>query len=63
MPDPNARLKELTEALEGQSQQLEIAQANVRELATSIEQLRGAIALCNEFVENGDVEDGEGDSE
>ena len=50
---------------DSQQQKLQVFEANVKETADSIEQLRGAIALCKEFVEKADSEEdnGEGDTE
>lgn len=58
--DPNARLEELKSGLETQVRQLQIAEANTREIAASIEQFKGAIALCSELIEEDG--DGEGDN-
>ena len=65
MPNPTARLKELTDMFDSQQQKLQVFEANVKETADSIEQLRGAIALCKECVEKADSEEdnGEGDTE
>lgn len=60
--DPQFRIEELKSGLETQSRQLQIAEANVREIAASIEQFKGAIALCSEFIEAEGKEDGEGDN-
>jgi|TARA_R100000781_G_C3997513_1_gene99117 hypothetical protein len=55
-------MEELKSGLETQSRQLQIAEANVREIAASIEQFKGAIALCSELIEAEGKEDGEGDN-
>ena len=44
--DPKARMEELKTGIETQVRQLQVAEANVREIAASIEQFTGAIALC-----------------
>ena len=61
--DPDARMEELKTGMETQARQLQIAEANVRELAASIEQFKGAIALCTELVEEKEsVKDGKGNN-
>jgi len=60
--DPQSRMEELKSGLETQSRQLQIAEANIREIAASIEQFKGAIALCSELIEAEGKEDGEGDN-
>ena len=60
--DPKARMEELKAGLETQVRQLQVAEANVRETVASIEQFKGAIALCTELVEEESDEDGEGDN-
>jgi|TARA_R110000824_G_scaffold158112_3_gene331770 hypothetical protein len=65
--DPSARMKELKSGLDTHIRQLQVLEANIRECGASIEQFKGAIALCTELVEATvdnieSNEDGEGDN-